>query len=422
MVFNYNYFFYTNVCHVCKRFGEGVSLKRCGNCTMIAYCSKEHQREHWSQHKDLCNAVHNVFLDNRMSSFLSNKQDLSMEKWAQMKMNFMLLVAMKIPRKLKYYEEQMFKFLKSCAVCHNRNVKELKDCPNCPNASFCTKHKNDTMHDNICYLLKLSFTLDMALILHKRKIPELKVPYRTGHVNLPQNMKYFIKEYIKAQKDPNLSMEEEMMVNAEYLTRPLTFLYATQKLQYFFKEENIIIHIIAANAIEIDGIELWEILLHWLPNTTMISIVLIGPELSPGSIPINLCKNCRYNGRQLAIEMQNMLYENYTTGNSYVKPNFIIGYNAGIHECENFKSEMDTWTYTLRMITKQNCPLILTSYTLSEAEKEQIRLEAILDRDVKCTYFEQNPYSSLRPYRDFESEGVYYQNQYIIIYKNFRAQ
>ncbi|XP_076165919.1 uncharacterized protein LOC143145941 [Ptiloglossa arizonensis] len=366
MVFEYNYFFYANTCHVCKKFGKEVSLKRCGNCTMIAYCSKEHQKKHWSQHKDLCVAVYNVLRDNKMSSFLSNKQDLCTEKWARMKMNFMLLVAMKIPRKLEYYEEQMFKFFRSCAVCYNWNAKELVDCHNCPNTSFCIKHKNDTVHKNLCYLLKLCFKLDMVSILHERKIPEIKSLYHTKHVNLPQDMKYFIEDYIKTRNDLHLSMEEETMINAEYLTRPLTFLYA-------------------------------------------------------GSILINLCKNCLYSSKQLVIQMQDMLYENYVDSDSYIKPNFIIGYNVGIHECENFESENYTWTRSLQMITKQNCPLILTSYTLPEAEKEQIRLETILDRDVKCTYFEQNPYSSLRPYRDFETGEVYYQNQYIIIYQNFGA-
>ncbi|XP_043254971.1 uncharacterized protein LOC122398816 [Colletes gigas] len=422
MVLEYNYFFYTNVCHVCKQFGKQVSLKRCGSCTMIAYCSKEHQREHWPQHKDLCCAIYDVLQDNKMSSFLINNQDLCTEKWTRMKMNFMLLVAMKISRKLEYYEEQMFKFLRSCTMCHNWNTKELVDCHNCPSTSFCTRHKNDTMHKNLCNLLKLCFKLNMASILHEKEIPEIKRSYHTKHINLPPNMKYFIKDYIEAQKSPNLLIEEETIINAELLTRPLTFLYAAQKLGYFLKKKDIIIHIIAANAVEINGIELWEILLHWLPNVTVATIILLGPELSPGSISINLCKNCQCSSKQLEIQMQDTLYENYIECDSYMKPNFIIGYNAGIHECEDIKSQNDTWTHSLQMIARQNCPLILTSYTLSEAEKEQIRVQEILGRDVKCTYFEQNPYSSIRPYRDFETEGVYYQNQYIIIYENFMAQ
>ena len=71
-----------------------------------------------------------------------------------MKTNFMLLVAIKINRKLGYYEEQMFKFLRFCVVCYDQNAKVLEDCPNYPNASFCTNHKDDIVH-KYCNLIKL---------------------------------------------------------------------------------------------------------------------------------------------------------------------------------------------------------------------------------------------------------------------------
>lgn len=418
MVFKYNYFFYANVCHICKRFGKEISLKRCGNCSMISYCSKEHQKIHWSQHKDLCNAICSVLKDNTISMTLNIKQNVDLKTWVQMKMNFMLLVAIKLDRKLEYYEEQMFKFPRSCVTCHDQNIKILEDCSNCPNISFCIKHKDNIIHKKFCNLLKLCFNLDIISITYNKKIPRIKIPHHTNHINLPQNIKNFIDCYIEPQKDLQISMVEETIINTEYLTRPLTFLYAIQKLQYFLKDNNIIIHIIAANMIDINGIELWEILLHWLPYTTMAKIILIGPELSIGSISMNLCKNCQYNNKRLSIQICDTLYESYANSNSYMKPNFIIGYNAGIHEYEDFKSENYTWKQSLKIIAEQNCPLILTSYTLTEAEKEQIRLNEILNNYIKCTYFEQNPFSSLRPYRDFETEGIYYQNQYIIIYKN----
>ncbi|XP_076235340.1 uncharacterized protein LOC143179836 [Calliopsis andreniformis] len=416
MDLKYNYFFYANACHICKCFGQGVCLKRCGNCMMIAYCSKVHQKEHWSQHKDLCNAICNVLKDNKMSSFLNDTVNLCAEEWSQMKMNFMLLVALKISRKLEYYEEQMFKFLRSCTVCHNMNSKVLVDCPACPNISFCTKHKNDEKHNKLCFLLKSCFILDLAAIKYERKTPEFQIPNCINYVNLPTNIKDFIDCYIKSEPILHLSREEEIMINTEHLTRPLTFLYAIQKLRYLSRDENIVIHIIAANMVEINGIELWEILLHWLPNITVATIVLIGPELLSGSISLQLCENCRSSNKQFLIQMHGTVYHNYVHSNLHIKPNFIIGYNAGIHEYEDSKN--DTWLQSLHLINKQNCPLILTSYTQSEAEKEKMKINRILNSNVKCICSEENPYSSWRPYRDFETEGIYYQNQCIIIYKN----
>lgn len=38
-------------CQVC---GGMVGTMRCKGCRVVAYCGKEHQREHWKVHKKLC--------------------------------------------------------------------------------------------------------------------------------------------------------------------------------------------------------------------------------------------------------------------------------------------------------------------------------------------------------------------------------
>jgi len=42
--------FELNPCAICKR----ATFKRCGQCRQQFYCSKAHQREHWSTHKSSC--------------------------------------------------------------------------------------------------------------------------------------------------------------------------------------------------------------------------------------------------------------------------------------------------------------------------------------------------------------------------------
>lgn len=37
----------------CECCGEAAPMV-CGNCGTAAYCSKEHQRQHWPQHKPQC--------------------------------------------------------------------------------------------------------------------------------------------------------------------------------------------------------------------------------------------------------------------------------------------------------------------------------------------------------------------------------
>ena len=38
------------LCPVCGKPGTKV----CAGCSKVAYCSKEHQREHWKEHKLVC--------------------------------------------------------------------------------------------------------------------------------------------------------------------------------------------------------------------------------------------------------------------------------------------------------------------------------------------------------------------------------
>lgn len=37
----------------CGQCGAAASL-RCGGCSVVHYCSKEHQRQHWATHKAQC--------------------------------------------------------------------------------------------------------------------------------------------------------------------------------------------------------------------------------------------------------------------------------------------------------------------------------------------------------------------------------
>lgn len=90
----------------------------------------------------------------------------------------------------------------------------------------------------------------------------------------------------------------------------------------------------------------------------------------------------------------------------------------GIHECESIDSSNDTWSDSVRVLSEQKCPVVLTSYTAEEAQKEHKRLSDILNRKVTYLCCEKNQFSSLRPHRDYETEGVYYQNQYVIIYRD----
>jgi len=145
---------------------------------------------------------------------------------------------------------------------------------------------------------------------------------------------------------------------------------------------------------------------------------MIGPELPHETIMMKICNNCVMQRKELLFEIHSMLYEDYMHSSLFVKSNLVIGFNTGIHECEEITYPEETGTPSIQTLTRQNYPLILSCYTRMEAEKEAARINTILKNDVKYVCSKKNPFASLRPYRDYETENFFYQNNYMIIYRN----
>lgn len=125
------------------------------------------------------------------------------------------------------------------------------------------------------------------------------------------------------------------------------------------------------------------------------------------TVATSICNNCVVQRKELSFEIQSMLYEDYLRSSSLAKPDLIVGFNTNIHE-----SKEAVWAFA-----ELGCPVILTCYTQMELEEEQAKISAILENKTKCIYLGKNPFASLRPYRDYETEELFYQNNYIIIYR-----
>ena len=418
--FSQDLYFHSNVCHVCKVFGDAVELKRCGCCKMIAYCGKSHQKEHWPQHKELCKILTKFARETGTTPFSfhdSKRNNTSMESWTQLKTNLMLLVQLKLGRKLLPYEADMFKHPRACTVCHETNLARLTDCTNCPDTSFCPDHKKNHNHAKKCYTSKLCFDIDNVQFSLSKSIGK---SFDFGNLNIkdaPRNMKEAVSQcFYQDDNESLISTRRWTVYVTEYLTRPLTFLYAIEKLNKSTLSR-INIHLIGANEIETKTLMLWEILLHYIKSLKQLRIILIGPELCYKSYQMDLCDECTADNKKILVYTADTLYSDYATASKYfVKPDYIIGYNLGIHECEDFSSVNDTWAPSVVALRNQDCPFIMTSYTLKESEAEQKRVKEILGERVEFFHSWKNPFASWRPYRDFETEDFFYANQYITIY------
>ncbi|XP_024880898.1 uncharacterized protein LOC112460459 [Temnothorax curvispinosus] len=414
-------FFYATMCHVCKRFGDGVQLKRCSCCKMIAYCGKEHQRQHWQQHKPMCKATRDVHLE-----FGKNLSRATTEEWVYEKLAIARIVSSRLKRRLIVDEMQMLCFQRVCLVCYELKSKLLETCQKCA-ASFCQNHKYSTEHRNICAQLELCLRIDFFSIKEGTNPPDLQ-PYlqhfvqEYSHVsckNIFRNMKDFIKVFRNIRTDSEMSSNLPANLNSEYLTPPLTLFHAMQLLNYVPKGNDLVVHILGARKSEEITLIGWEIFPRLIG--AKVSIILIGPELPCQSTLSHHCDNCMSREKKcLTFELHDGLYEDYVRSSSFVKPDLVIGFNMGVRNHEPpVESSKKTWTPSIELIAKENCPFILTSSTLYSFKKETDIIKTILDKEVNHIYSGKNPFASLIPYRAIGGlEYVSYMNQYIIIYRS----
>ncbi|XP_071649743.1 putative protein MSS51 homolog, mitochondrial [Temnothorax longispinosus] len=416
----YNMCFYATMCHVCKGFGDGVLLKKCGGCRMISYCGQEHQKQHWKLHKPLCKAIQDVLqdynIDNPIITVSSSGVTPENEK---KKRYFMFLLSIKLGRRPNTDEVQMFNFPRECLVCHERNAQSLKDCRKCV-ASFCKNHVNGTEHKNICAPLELRFRSDLLAIRGEISPPDMRCYLR--HVTDKgkfQNMKDFMNAYWNIPTDSEMSRNILIGQHSIHLTRPLTLFHAMRLLNCVPKSKAIVIHVVGACGLEEFSLMGWEIFPRLIGTAMPVTIIMIGPEQLQIN-PVYVCNNRMLlsENKNLKFDFYDMLYENYARSPSFVKPDLVVGFDLGI-QVHELGSSKETWAPSIKLIAKQNCPFILTCrFTLQSFKKELDRINTILGRKVNYLYSGQNPFASLSPFRTVAPEYVLYLNQYIVIYRS----
>ncbi|XP_071556525.1 putative protein MSS51 homolog, mitochondrial [Temnothorax nylanderi] len=409
---NYNKLFYATMCHVCKRFGDGVSLKRCSNCKMISYCGQEHQKHHWKQHKPLCKAIQDVLRDYSM-----DYRGETTDEWADKKLTFAQLVSARLGRHLNADETNMFLFPKECLICHEWN-KSLESCQKCA-ASFCQNHKDGIEHKDICALLELGRRSDFSAVAELNSPLELLFDLkRVSDASTFNNMKDFVNALGNIKTDSEMPYDILAAKYSLYLTRPLTLFHAMRLLNYVPKSNKVlVVHVVGASYAEEATFLPWRLLLQLMETVTSLMIVMIGPGLKNKWDPSRTNDNLLiFGNKSLFFEYHDVSYENYVRSSSFVKPDLIVGFNLSIEEHE-LESDKKIWSSSIHAVAKQNCPFVLTFFFLRDFEEGTNKMNTILGKEVDHLYSGKNPFASFRPHRVFGLERVYYDNQYVVIYQ-----
>lgn len=207
----------------------------------------------------------------------------------------------------------------------------------------------------------------------------------------------------------------------EYFSRPLTALYAIEKLNMPVKK-SLIIHIIGASKNDLLYNSYWEILLHWLIDLKEIKIHFFGPKFD-GNYCINneLCNSCKaMDKKSFQIYCYSMNYHESLNNKSIVtKPDIIFGFNLNLHESDYGIYECK-WKETFCVLKNYiNIPFIMTSETERRGQKDHEKLCSFLEKSVIYDFFQENPFASSIMMRDFETEQLKNPNKFILIYKQF---
>lgn len=249
------------------------------------------------------------------------------------------------------------------------------------------------------------FTITAALKRNKNKM-------------LPSSIWKFVDQYFLLK---SYNAEKQKIIVSNLLTRPLTFVYAAEKLKFQVPKE-ICIHIVGATCEEFDHVGYWQTLFYWFSKLQFLLIDFIGNDIveyeevyfkSPYKLP-----DFSLDGKQLSLNSYRGRYDDYVKSKVYSKPDIIIGYNLGLHE-SNYEISECTWKETLSVISEMNVPFIITAQSEKRGRKEHEMLCSLLGKRINYEISEKNPYASLIPERDFETERLCYSNSHVMVYRNF---
>lgn len=408
----YNKLFNPNICHVCK-LRTIDDLISCDRCHMISYCSKEHKEMHLQEHSYICTHIERRLTEIpewRMRQFPSSE-------WLKSKKEFMQSVQALMTRELQPYEMQMLMCAKSCLTCHKQ--VDLFTCEVCYSSNFCLEHLQSFTidHSTDCENLTLLLNLDLANLqkhvkpLHNYNIADLCVNYN-DILDTP-DMASFAAKYL-AHNNISGQISRPALLNlyvyTEYISGPLTLCYGiSQTLSSYFAVEDFCIHVIAANCIDEEGLPTWEFLLHLLRDIKNLTVVLVGPELQSKAHDVDLCHRCKIYGQNFSYKCYPMLYHDYVSSTDYILPSIVTGFQADFEE--------ETWTESIKAL-HQCCPLLLTALSECKMQKNITRIKEVLGVSVTPALQIENNYRSLRPYKDFNTDVLFYRNMVLVVYND----
>ncbi|XP_043270399.1 uncharacterized protein [Venturia canescens] len=406
-------YFYSNVCHVCRVYGKDIKLKRCANCTQIAYCSREHQKQHWPQHKEFCQALGK--LQKPLVGFPQiNFPEVNRVFWITQRFYLSQLIKASLRRELSPAETDILMFPRCCKICHEMDFSKLRDCSECPDTTFCIKHPKDSEHASDCEKSKLRFDYrNVTRDMHPGWVRTIPLNYGAS---IPKNINEateFILSHFTQNEIGKLGRIWSAMTT-ELLTRVYTFLFAIQKLPRP-KSRRLRIHVIGGDKWEVSAVIWWQYLFHHDESLKELEIVIISPLLPDRSINGGLCDKCKKSNRKVNVKVKRGLYAEFAASSHFTKPDFVVAFNFDIRDFAAYNP--NTWSSSIEAVAEIGCPFLMTALDAEISNENRNKINEILEKYVKTFWAGDNPYPGGIPHRGHQPHDLCCSNQYLVIYE-----
>ncbi|XP_043478046.1 suppressor of Mek1-like [Leptopilina heterotoma] len=312
--------FFPNECYICK---SRENLRRCF-CNMISYCSKEHRLKHLPVHETFCKTVQKVLKEKKISHI--NEKFIAGEKLWKETSEDIIEFEKKLERCMTPLELSMWIRPRVCFACNN-SKGYLKNCTDCPIASFCSLHNyNDAGHYRTCQLMNRYLkTLSVAeeLDIDMQFLPSC-FPYITEErFEFLDPLTYTgYNECYESQYTESISTKDELINFINIVTK---LIVALGKIYDDTVPDEIVLHIDSfTNDHAIINANYWEFFLHVNPVRNL-KIVITGNKILKSNLEnYSLCENCVSSERTLSVEKCTLTYEDYMLQDNYQVPDVLF--------------------------------------------------------------------------------------------------
>ncbi|XP_043478094.1 uncharacterized protein LOC122508675 [Leptopilina heterotoma] len=338
--------FLPNECYICK---SRDNLKRC-ECNMISYCSEDHRLEHLPVHETFCKVIKELLKQKRVSHIHEELKILGGFDWKAKKEKISLEVTKKLGRPMSLLENAMWKHPRLCFFCRQTRQEDLKNCPDCPVASFCKKHPQDELHSTNCKVMNRY--LNILNTAEELNI-DLKFLSPTFPCIAEEKVNQVIDELTRTFKV--IGIRSKCFKSRFSKIDLINFMDVASKMNSALQKvhdtipEVLTIHIDALfSKHAITKKNYWEFLLHLNPQIKKLKIVITQTENRYNS-KTSLCENCISEEKELIVEYSSEFYDDYMLDENYQKPDIL--FYLKINDQCNFEKR-NQWS-------ELYCPVIL---------------------------------------------------------------